>query len=107
MDGTSPTPRPEDSTGARRTYGPEDTYRPAIPTQAECPHCGALLDGAPDSPHLRIIMLNWLCPACGGEWSEIRGTRGAAPGHERATDRFYEPGQRPRRSGKSATEPAS
>jgi hypothetical protein len=54
-----------------------DTYHPADSTAAACPHCGAILTGAPAAtfPQLVTALLTWCCPRCNGYWSEMRTER--------------------------------
>jgi hypothetical protein len=69
-----------------------DTYTPAPPMGATCPHCGATIPtGAPASPHVRASYLDWLCPACGEPWCELRGTRFEPPGQPQGVRRYWDP----------------
>jgi hypothetical protein len=51
----------------------EGPYTPARPDSAECPHCGAAVDGAAVvGRHLWLATLILACPGCGRQWSELR-----------------------------------
>jgi Zn finger protein HypA/HybF involved in hydrogenase expression len=52
----------------------QDTYKPAAPGVAVCPHCSAPVEGAPTAPTatLHLMVLHWTCPRCGGRWNEVR-----------------------------------
>lgn len=50
----------------------DDRYTPASPGTATCPHCQAVLDGAPVATALQFATLRWQCPACGNTWCELR-----------------------------------
>ena len=51
----------------------QDTYTPADPATAQCPHCGTTVPGAAvASPAVYSTMMILHCPACGGAWSEVR-----------------------------------
>ena len=50
-----------------------DQYQPSPITTAVCPHCGAIVDGAPGAhPCLLLATLRWRCACCGLVWQEIR-----------------------------------
>ena len=51
----------------------QDTYHPAAPATAECPHCGATVAGAPSAgpTTLTLTLLKWTCPQCGRRWNEV------------------------------------
>ena len=56
----------------------QDTYQPAAPDTAECPHCGAVVPSlAYPSPGLGLATLGYRCLSCEREWHELRGRNGA------------------------------
>jgi hypothetical protein len=43
---------------------------PTASTMAECPHCGAMLDGV-GSPTPGHVLFQVICPACEQSWLEL------------------------------------
>jgi DNA-directed RNA polymerase subunit RPC12/RpoP len=62
---------------ARRGGDARDAYTPDPADTATCPHCGHQVGPIP-SDYARIEMVTLFgihCPACGGEWGEVRMAR--------------------------------
>lgn len=51
-----------------------DSYEPSPVTTATCPHCGAVVAGAPGAAPdvLPFALLRLTCPGCGMGWKEAR-----------------------------------
>jgi hypothetical protein len=55
----------------------QDTYTPSPPDSAQCPHCQAQVHGIPAiSAVIATAYLELVCPACRGQWSDMRNQRG-------------------------------